>query len=231
MARAPRIVAPGLAHHVTQRGNNRQDVFRTDDDRRLYLHTLKARCALHDVIVHAYCLMRNHVHLVVTPTTAAALAHAIGQTHWLYTQHFNRTHGHSGHLWQNRFFSCPLVDEHEIAAIRYTERNPVSAQLVKLPWQYTWSSAAVHCGKARDTFKLLDGAQFARRYGPDQWQSILLEHGDDVDDEHLEHCLRSGRPVADDRGMKRLERLLGRRLPARVWRSGRADRQSASMSG
>jgi len=191
MPRGPRIVAPGVAHHVTQRGNNRQDVFLTDGDRRFYLRTLRSRTALHRVTVHAYCLMRNHVHLIVTPSTADSLSLAIGQTHWRYTQYFNREHDHCGHLWQNRFFSCPLLDDHEIAAIRYSERNPVTAQLVDLPWQYPWSSAAIHCGMTGDPLRLLDAGRFAQLFAPDQWQRILLDESDPLADERLERSLRT----------------------------------------
>lgn len=125
MPRVARIVVPGLPHHVTQRGNNRQDVFFTNDDRRAYLNLLIDQCNRHSVRLLGYCLMDNHVHLIAVPRRADSLAKAIGRTHWLYTQHVNRVHHRSGHLWQNRFFSNAMDEEHCLLAMRYIEWNPI----------------------------------------------------------------------------------------------------------
>ncbi len=92
MPRTARIVLPGLAHHVTQRGNNRQDVFFVDDDRRLYLELLKEQCDEHGLEIAAYCLMTNHLHLVATPEEPDSLALVLGRTHMRYTQYVNRLH-------------------------------------------------------------------------------------------------------------------------------------------
>src|SRR4030095_12724154 len=148
MPRIARIVVPGLAHHITQRGNNRQDLFFTNDDRRLYLTLLKEQSQRFGLSVIAYCLMANHVHLVAVPHTPESLARAIGRTHWKYSQAVNRLHRRSGHLWQNRFFSCVLQYDHLLHGVCYTERNPVRARLVRLPWRYQWSSAAAHAGES-----------------------------------------------------------------------------------
>ncbi|MGB7161246.1 MAG: transposase, partial [Tepidisphaeraceae bacterium] len=145
MPRVARVVVPGVPHHVTQRGNNRQDVFFVDDDRLAYLRILAQQCRKHGVAILGYCLMGNHVHLVVIPATADALAKAIGRTHWLYAQYVNRSHGRSGHLWQNRFYSCALDDEHTVFAMRYVEWNPVRARICRAARRYRWSSAAAHC--------------------------------------------------------------------------------------
>ena len=127
MARQPRIVLPGVAHHVTQRGNNRQDVFFVDDDRRMYLSCLKESAALYGLEVFAFCLMTNHIHLVATPHTEDALARAIGPTHLMYAQYVHRLHRRLGHFWQNRFYSCPLDEAHAHNAAAYVELNPVRA--------------------------------------------------------------------------------------------------------
>ena len=135
----------GCVHHVTQRGNNRQDVFFVDDDRRVYLELLAQQAPRFGLSVQGYCLMTNHVHL---------LAKTLGRTHFLYTQYVNRLHGRSGHLWQNRFYSCALDEPQQWAALGYVERNPVRARLVRLAWRYEWSSAAAHCGVNRDSHPL-----------------------------------------------------------------------------
>ena len=131
MPRVARIVIPGVPHHATQRGNNRQDVFFVDDDYRVYLALLRGLAEQSGLEVHAYCLMTNHVHLVATPQTETALAAAIGRTHFRYTQYVNRLHGRSGHLWQGRFCSTALDDDHFWWVMRYVERNPVRAGLVR----------------------------------------------------------------------------------------------------
>jgi putative transposase len=108
---------------------------------------LREQSLRYGLVVHAYCLMTNHVHLVATPRSEDSLAKAVGRTHWLYTQAINRLHGRSGHLWQNRFHSCPLAHGHYWAAMRYVERNPVRARLCRFAWEYPYSSAAAHALK------------------------------------------------------------------------------------
>ena len=102
------MVVPGVAHHVTQRGNNRQDVFFVDGDRRVYLSYLKESAARYGVVVSAYCLMTNHVHLVVTPETESCLSRTLGRTHLMYAQYIHRLHGRLGHFWQNRFYRTTM---------------------------------------------------------------------------------------------------------------------------
>jgi putative transposase len=95
MPRAARVVAEGVPHHITQRGNNRQDTFLLDEDRRIYLQTLRAKCSQHGVAVLGYCLMTNHVHLVATPLHGGALAQALGEAHWIYARYVNTVQGDS----------------------------------------------------------------------------------------------------------------------------------------
>ena len=121
MPRIARILTDNHPCHITQRGNNKQDVFLDDEDRSCYLSFFKALMKKHNVNVLGYCLMRNHVHLIVVPVRAATLAKAIGGTHFRYTQYFNRKHSKSGHLWQNRFYSVVLEKDHVITAMRYIE--------------------------------------------------------------------------------------------------------------
>jgi len=144
MPRLARTVAVGSAHHITQRGNNRQDVFFVDDDRRVYLELLAEQAEKYGLEIQGYCLMTNHVHLVAVPRTAEALAKAVGRTHFRYTQYINRFHKRSGHLWQGRFYSCALDTRHFWLAMKSIEQNPVRARLCRKPWRYEWSSAGVH---------------------------------------------------------------------------------------
>ncbi len=212
MPRVARVVIPGLAHHVTQRGNNRQDVFFVDDDRRAYLEILRQRCADAGVGVLGYCLMTNHVHLVMVPRDEAGLARALGRTHFAYTQYVNRLHGRSGHLWQNRFYSCTLDETHAWQALRYTERNPVRAGLARRAWRYAWSSAAAHAGEADDASQLLDLVAWRTEWPPARWRAELTEPLEESLVDQLRHRTHTGRPLATDAFLSKLERRLGRRL-------------------
>ncbi|NNM85069.1 MAG: transposase [Phycisphaerales bacterium] len=145
MVRVARLVIPGVPHHITQRGNNRQDVFFVNQDWWVYLNFLAEECAA-AVEVLGYCLMSNHVHLVLRPRREKGLACAVGRTHWRYSQYVNRLHARSGHLWQSQFYSCPLGPGHLPGAMRYVERNAVRAKLEAGAWRYRWSSARIHVG-------------------------------------------------------------------------------------
>ena len=119
MSRIARIVLPGYPHHITQRGVRSQLIFFTDKDRDEYLHLLDRQGRRFGVRFLAYCLMSNHVHLVVVPETEKSLARAIGEAHRLYTKHINAREGVKGYLFQGRFYSCPLDELHFFASIRY----------------------------------------------------------------------------------------------------------------
>ena len=144
MPRRSRCVFPGVAHHITQRGNDRQPVFLSSDDRRLYLDFLSHHAARSGARLLGYCLMTNHVHLVAVPERQDSLARTLGRVHSQYALALHRAEGRSGHLWQNRYFSCPLDESHLIAALRYTDLNPVRAGLAARPWDWPWSSARTH---------------------------------------------------------------------------------------
>jgi putative transposase len=149
-------VEPGLAYHVTQRGTNREQVFFTISDYKLYLGLLRSHLARVRVRVLAYCLMRNHVHLVVVPQAPDALGVLFRRVHGGYAQYCNVRRGRTGHLWQQRYFSCPMSEQHLWSGLRYVERNPCRAGLVDRPEQYRWSSAAAHLGVEADRSGLLD---------------------------------------------------------------------------
>lgn len=211
MPRVARIVVPGWPHHLTQRGNNRQPVFFVDDDFQAYLRLLGQHCQAAEVTLLGYCLMPNHVHLLAVPRTESALARAIGRTHHLYTQYVNRLHGRSGHLWQSRFLSCPLDETHVWTALRYVELNPVRAGLSRTAEEYSWSSAAVHVG-ARRHDDLLASEEWAANWTPKRWRAALAETLSDAELQQIRGHLRTGRPLAGEAMLSKLEHRLGRRL-------------------
>jgi putative transposase len=143
MARAPRLELAGVPLHVIQRGNNRAACFHGDADRRLYLDCLGDAASRHGCALHAYVLMSNHVHLLVTPGAAGAVAAMMQSVGARYVRLFNDTHERTGTLWEGRYKSC-LVDSETylFACHRYIELNPVRARLVAEPLAFRWSSHA-----------------------------------------------------------------------------------------
>ncbi len=172
MARLPRVVIPDIPHHVTQRGNARQVMLATNADRSTYLDLLHQYSQLYDLSLLGYCLMSNHVHLIVVPRRAESLPHALRQTHGRYAAYWNARHSPTGHVWQGRFYSCPLDEAHLWAALRYVELNPVRAGMVETAEQWQWSSAAAHCGLTPAAAPL-DVDRWSQRWTPAQWQSFL----------------------------------------------------------
>jgi REP-associated tyrosine transposase len=213
MPRVARIVVPGVGHHVTQRGNNRQDVFFVDDDRRVYLGLLREQAQRNGLGLLGYCLMSNHVHLIAVPREEKSLAKAIGRTHLLYTQYLHRLHGRSGHLWQNRFYSCALDEAHCWAALCYVERNPVRARLVRKAWRYQWSSAAAHCGVGKGD-GLLEMGVWRGAWRAQQWRERPSRPEDEEALSGVRASTHTGRPLGSDAFLSKVESLLGRRLRA-----------------
>jgi putative transposase len=119
------------------------------------LRFLREQAAKFGVTVDGFCLMTNHIHIIATPRTKDSLAKTIGRTNLLYSQYINFMHKRGGHLWQNRFYSCPLDSRYFYIALSYIERNPVRAKMTRLPWIYRWSSASAHTG-GEDEFGLID---------------------------------------------------------------------------
>ena len=112
MPRKARIVLPNIPHHITQRGNNKDAVFFVDKDKDVYLAFLQEESEKYGLELLGWCLMTNHIHLIARPETEDSLAKAVGRAHFRYTQYINRMQGRSGHLWQNRFYSCALDRSH-----------------------------------------------------------------------------------------------------------------------
>ncbi len=214
MPRLARMVVPGAPHHITQLGNNRQDVFFVDDDHKVYLGFLREYAARYRFAIHGYCLMTNHVHIIGVPEDEEGLATAIGRTHFRYSQYINAFHGRSGHLWQGRFHSCALDDVYYGNALHYVEQNPVRAKMVRKAWRYPWSSAGVHCGTARDD-GLLDLAWWRENLGDEaRWRGILEEKGDPAFQQSFRLNTHTGRPLGSDSFLSKLEHALGRRVRA-----------------
>lgn len=208
MARLARVVVPGVPHHVTQRGNRRQETFFCDADYTVYKTLMAEWCAKCGVEVWAYCLMSNHVHLILVPGDEHGLARAVGEAHRRYTRYINAREGWSGYLWQGRFASFPMDEGHLLGAAAYVERNPVKAKMVRTARHYKWSSARAHLA-AKDDDLVSIGPLLERC---EDWPS-LIRGRDDEEDLKVFHAHKStGRPLGDDAFIKGVERQLDRTL-------------------
>ena len=210
MARLARIVAPGLPHHVTQRGNRGLETFFSEADYQAYLGLLAESCAQAETEVWAYCLMPNHVHLILVPSHPDGLRAALGEAHRRYTRRINQRQDWRGHLWQERYHSFPLDEPHLAAAVRYVERNPVRAGLARRPEDWAWSSARAHLDGRDDA--LVRVAPLLERF-PD-WRDYLSDDVDAAALKTLRQHGRSGRPLGSERFVAKLETELGRHIGA-----------------
>jgi putative transposase len=200
MPRSARLVLPGIPFHVTQRGINRAAMFVDDDDRRHYFRLLREAAARHDSAVHAWVLMGNHVHLLLTPSHDQSLARTMKRCSQLYAQAFNRRHQRSGPLVQGRFHSSPVQTErYFLEVLRYIELNPVRAGMVAEPTQHPWSSVHVHLANRSDglvrvhpQFALLGPTPAARAETYAGW----LRNGIDAKRlARIRECLHRGLPL------------------------------------
>jgi putative transposase len=219
-----------VPHHVTQRGNNRQDVFFSDQDRIRYVQMLREHSRRHDVRVLGWCLMTNHVHLIANHLiailrTPESLALALGQAHSQYSLEQNRQQDRSGHLWQGRYFTCLLESDRLLSAIRYVELNPVRAGMTAEAWDWRWSSARAHTSpEVHD--ELLDWPwrewmEEARLgvWSYADWKATLLAAEPLEELDRMRRATKLGEPLGSDEFVRDLEAKAGRRL--RVWTQGR----------
>jgi len=217
MPRIARIIAENYPYHITQRGNNRFNVFFDDEDRQTYLKLLGEYSQKYNVKIWAYCLMSNHIHLLAVPETETALARGIGLTNLMYTQYLNRKLNQSGRIWQNRFFSCVIEsDQYLWAVARYIERNPLKAGLVTSVETYRWSSAKTHISGIDDP--LLDAYPWLSTHELIAYAEFIREEDEETDNA-IRRATRTGRPFGTDHFIDQLEYRLNK--PLRPGKPGR----------
>jgi putative transposase len=211
MARLPRIIIPGVPHHVTQRGNGRQQTFFDKHDYALYRDLLKEHAAASGVAVWSWVLMPNHVHLILVPEEGDSLRACLSKVHRAYAGHIHAREQRTGHFWQGRFGAVAMDEAHLMAAIPYVALNPVRARLVDRARQWKWSSVHAHLDPAKGD-GLTDTAPVLDRVGN---FSGLLRAGED---EALSMAIRRaetvGRPLGDDAFMAHIEAMSGRDVRA-----------------
>ena len=208
MARLARIVIPGIPYHVTQRGNRRQQTFFEDGDFALYRDLLAEGARRAGAAVWCYCLMPNHVHVIVVPSDPDGLRASFAYAHRRYTGFINARHRWTGHLWQGRFGAVAMDEQHLAAAARYVALNPVRARLVDRAWDWEWSSARAHLSELDDP--LVTVGPFRDRYG------CFATFIGGTEDQQATRALRrgesTGRPAGSEDWLRELEQTTGRAL-------------------
>jgi len=205
MPRTARIVVPGIPHHVIQRGNRSEVVFFKEEDRRTYLKILTFFAKKYKVEIWSYCLMTNHLHLAAVPSRPESLAKMMGAVHKRYTALINIRNNWKGTLWQGRYLSYPMDERYLYTCIKYIERNPVRAKIVKRAEDYPWSSARAHIFKWDDpvlsSFFMIDQIK--------DWRAYLQEKESEEDLEKIRKNQSSGHPLGNERFYNQIEKLTG----------------------
>ena len=224
MPRIARVVIPECPHHLIQRGNRRLKVFFSDEDKAFYLTLLRRQIVKHGISIWAFCLMDNHVHLIAVPRNKDSFARGIGIVHMKYTHVINTREDWKGYLWQGRFITYPLDEAYLFSGVRYVERNPVRANIVKKAEDYPWSSAYAHVHG--EGHPLLSPCPLEKRIR--DWSAYLGQE-DEIEEvkKFIEHE-HTGRPLGSSDFVKRLEELTGRILSPK--RRGRKKSENSIVS-
>jgi putative transposase len=208
MPRQARSVFANIPHHITQRGNRRNDVFFCDEDKDYYLELLHEYSIKHKVGILAYCLMTNHIHLILLPTTDDGLQKMLKPLHMRYSQYINKQQNTTGILWQGRFFSSPLDEQYTYYAFAYVENNPVAANMVANAIDYKYSSSRHHAGIKAD--KLITEYDIGVKQNEylEYLQSMVKQKYFDI----LKTNTRKGLPCGSDDFVNKLSDKVGRDL-------------------
>ena len=217
MARLGRYFLPDQPLHVIQRGNNRTAIFFDEADRRRYLDWLAAAAAEHGCAVHAYVLMTNHVHLLVTPGAADSLPRTMQSLGRRYVRHINAIRRRSGTLWEGRYRAAPIESEaHLLACTRYIELNPVRAGLIGHPRDYAWSSYRAHAEGAADPLltanPLYDGLGATAALRRKSYRALFRQALDEGFVDELRAATNGGWALGDRHFQRRVEKAIGRRV-------------------
>jgi putative transposase len=223
MPRIARAVAAGFPHHIVQRGNNREKVFIDDEDREKYINLLKKYSRKRDARILAYCLMTNHVHLLVKPKENESMYKMMQGVTLCYTQFANRKYNRTGRLWESRYHSCVVdKDSYLWSVARYIETNPVRAGMVKKAEDYAYSSAQAHViGKEDNILNEELIAETQRK----EYRAFIREKGTEKDRDLIRYHTKTGKPLGDEAFMKRMEKRTGRDLALRPRGRPRKNRE------
>ncbi len=228
MPRKARVVIPGDPHHITQRGNNQQPVFFSDQDRRAYIERLFTYAKRYRLKVWAYCLMNNHIHVVAVPELEQSLAKVFGRLHSDHARAVNFRRGACGHLWQERFYSCAMSWHHAMIAMAYVEQNPLRAGMVREAGEYRWSSASVHL-LGEDRPGRLELGPWQTEYTSERWRVVLASSVmEEAQQQRFREATAQGLPFGSQDYIERRERELG--VVLRVRPRGRPKKVPVAVS-
>lgn len=213
MPRKPRFFLPDVPCHVVQRGRNKDPIFFESSDYRAYLEWLEEGLERYECELHAYVLMTNHVHLLITPKNKQGISLTMQHMGRHYVPYINYTYGMSGSLWEGRFKSSLIDSEiYLLTCMRYIELNPVRANMVKSPGEYKWSSYKGNANAAEDPlltphleFLNLGRSKAQREHA---YRELFRHHIDDEDLHNIQACWQSGTPLGNDRFREKIERKL-----------------------
>jgi putative transposase len=228
MPRRPRLCIPGIPWHIIQRGNNRGPCFFADEDHWYYLNTLCEVAAKSSCAVHAYVLMTNHVHLLLTPSRAESAGLLMKHLGQRYAQYVNRRYGRTGTLWEGRYRSCLTQSEsYVLACYRYIELNPVRAGIVDLPEEYPWSSHGSN-GEGKDDPLITPHDEYRRLGRSDDerllhYRELVRSHLDRGCIAEIREATNSNYALGSDPFKAEIERMLKRRATRGT--SGRPPKQ------
>ena len=211
MARRLRFAPPDYPLHVTQRGNYGQKVFYSRGDRDFYCELLERHAGQCQIRVLGYCLMPNHVHLIVIPLAPDALSDFMARLAGEYAQYLNGRLGRRGHLWAARYYACVLDRAHLLRALRYVDENPVRAKFVRDAADFAWSSAAAHCGLAKAP-AFLDVAAFRERIEFLDWRAMLAARQSRGERMAIRRATRAEKPLGEEGFVRELEVRFGVRF-------------------
>ena len=219
MPRTARIVVPNTPHHIVQRGHNKQPVFHEDNDYCAYLSILRKWAREYEVKVYGYCLMTNHVHILLDPgSNVNSLASVMKRVAGKFARRFNGRHSRTGTLWEGRFKSSPIqTDAYLLACCRYIDLNPVRAGMVEHPSAYPWSSFRQKTSDSDDTWIDLDPCYIALGRTMDrrmQSYARFVTEGipDDGETEFIRQALNSGKLTGNDQFIDAVEMMVGERI-------------------
>jgi len=217
MTRKPRFNIPGIPQHVIQRGNNREPCFYAEQDYYRYLHDLKEAAVKNNCAVHAYVLMTNHVHLLVTPFNEHGVSHMMQDLGRKYVRYINHEYKRTGTLWEGRFKSN-LVDSdyYLLTCMRYIELNPVRASMVKHPGDYQWSSYACNAmGKpnivlnAHVIYQQLDNTPESRQFN---YRELFNNHLDKQEIHSIRESLNHELVLGRDDFIEKIKQMTDRQV-------------------
>jgi putative transposase len=229
MPRRARVDVSGIAWHIIQRGNNRSACFFADEDRRRYLDTLREQSEKHGCAIHAYVLMTNHVHLLLTPAGKGGAGQLMKHLGQRYVQYINRTYRRSGTLWEGRFRSCLARDpEYVLGCYRYIELNPVRASMADHPREYHWSSYRANAEGERDRvitphqdYLRLGNSDESRR---DSYRDLFKAHLDPEVVASIRRATNGNYVLGPERFQEEIGRMLQRRVvPGKSGRPVKTD--------